>query len=155
MSGLLLIDLIDCLAGARNEFCTDTKPARLRHLELPVGFHHIYHPYHARTFTLYRDYAAHAIRSMDITPTLGIKRDSIDPLYHDTRVRTCWWPSLCQLPTFPTRNNTYNSSTTSESYKASWPGYLAAYALSSYWSKSFVDYTDLSARLHLSPLSLF
>lgn len=61
MSRLLLIDLIDCLAGAGNEFCTSTKrpttPFRVTHrfsLHLsPVS----------RTFTLYRDRTAHAIPS--------------------------------------------------------------------------------------------
>lgn len=109
MNSLLLIDLIDCLAGAGNRFYTKA----LRHLELPVGFHHIYHRImhalsHSTAIVPRTRYHA-----TDITPAPGIKKETrrpVGPLYHNTRARTRSRPSLCQLPTFSTRNKTSNRS---------------------------------------------
>lgn len=67
------------------------------------------------------------------------------------RERALQWPSLCQLPTFSTRNKARSTVVLLPSvHKAPRPGYQAARALSSYWSRSFVDYiyfANLSARL--------
>lgn len=70
MDSLLLIDLIDCLAGARNRFCTKAQ----RRLELPVGFriyHRIMHALSHSTAIVPRT----RYRATDITPALGIKGD--------------------------------------------------------------------------------
>lgn len=99
---------------------------RLRRLALPVAFHHTYHPYHARTFTLYRDYAAHAIsrhgyantRNKRGTRTLGVRS-----LYHKHACKRAGDRPYASYLHFQPGTRTYNS--TAERYKASQLEYLS------------------------------
>lgn len=152
MSGLLLIDLIDCLAGAGNEFCTDTKrrttPFRVTRWLFTTSITCIMHALSHSTAAVPRT----RYRATDITPAPGIKGDSrtrcVSPLCHNTRARTrCGDRPYASYPHF--QPGTRLTVVLPSVLQASSTRLPAARALSSYSSRSFVDYTyftDLSAR---------